>query len=338
MYNLEEEFDQSGFEMDELYPDTEFSDEYIPETEGFFEYEDEFEDEFEGDLEDEWEDGESTFDEATQMELASELLSVSNEDELDHFLGGLISKAISGIGGLLKSRKSRRKLGKILKGIAKKALPMASSIIPGVGPIVGDAVGAITSNLFELELEGLSPEDCEFETAKAFVKFAGNAAKNAATDPENELEDEASRRRVAKRAVLRAARMHAPGLLRRRTRFYPKRRYHSVRRRYAPGRIHSSVGKRYRTPGKSFYSGGSYYYPSQSYNSQSGYYTGTGYNSGSYDTGGSENYLLEKIHKLEDVVSNLTTQLKSMQFPQPTEVSGVSGNTAPSEKEYYEYY
>ena len=37
----------------------------------------------------------------------------------------------------------------------------------------------MASNLFEMELEGLSQEDREFEAAKQFVRFASEAVKNA---------------------------------------------------------------------------------------------------------------------------------------------------------------
>src|SRR5262245_10934283 len=62
---------------------------------------------------------ESPFSEAEEMELASELLTVQNEVELEQFLGKLIKKA----GGFLKSGIGRQLTG-ALKGVAKSALPM----------------------------------------------------------------------------------------------------------------------------------------------------------------------------------------------------------------------
>jgi hypothetical protein len=58
-----------------------------------------------------------------------------------------------------------------------------------------------------LELEGLSPEDKEYEVARQFVRFASAAARNAclsrsANNPVG----------AARTAALMAARTHAPGL------------------------------------------------------------------------------------------------------------------------------
>jgi hypothetical protein len=62
--------------------------------------------------------------------------------------------------------------------------------------------------MFGLELEGLSPEDQEFEVARRVVRLAGNAARKAAAAPAN-----ANPASVAKKAVVKAARAHAPGLI-----------------------------------------------------------------------------------------------------------------------------
>ena len=81
----------------------EASDEYPGEYAGEYEEEyatGEFEDEFEGNYDSPGEaetygeySQEGTFSEADEMELAAELLSVSNEAELDQFLGKLFKKA-----------------------------------------------------------------------------------------------------------------------------------------------------------------------------------------------------------------------------------------------------
>ena len=157
---------------------------------------------------------EGPFSEAEEMELASELLGVSSEAELDQFLGDLFKKASRAVGGFMKGPLGQQ-LGGIVKGIAKKALPLAGGAlgsfipIPGVGTAVGTALGSAASNLFEMELEGLSAEDQEFEVARQFVKFAGEAAKQAAQTPPNVAPQDA-----AKSAVVAAAQQYAPGLLR----------------------------------------------------------------------------------------------------------------------------
>src|SRR5262249_44975728 len=66
---------------------------------------------------------ESPFSEAEEMELAAELLTVSNEAELEQFLGSLIRKASRAVGGFIKSPIGQA-LGGALKGVAKQALPM----------------------------------------------------------------------------------------------------------------------------------------------------------------------------------------------------------------------
>jgi uncharacterized protein (DUF697 family) len=156
---------------------------------------------------------EGPFSEAEEMEMAAELLEVTDEAELDQFLGSLFKKASRAVGSFMKGPVGKQ-LGGMLKGIAKKALPLAGGAlgsfipIPGVGTAAGTALGSAASNLFELELEGLSAEDQEFEVARQFVKLAGEAAKQAAQTPPNVPPAEA-----AKQALVTAAQQHAPGLL-----------------------------------------------------------------------------------------------------------------------------
>jgi hypothetical protein len=155
---------------------------------------------------------ESPFNEVEEMELAAGLLEITDETELDQFLGTLIKRAGQAVGTLVKSPVGRA-LGGILKGAARKALPIAGRAIgtyfggPGGGAI-GGQLASQASRIFGLELEGLSSEDQEFEVAKQFVRFAGAATKNAAitpptTDPQT----------IAKTAVTSAAKILAPGLV-----------------------------------------------------------------------------------------------------------------------------
>ncbi|MEJ1237430.1 hypothetical protein WBG78_04815 [Chryseolinea sp. T2] len=196
MHNLHNQFTQSEFEL---------TPEYVNEYDQEYGYANEFEAEITSQ--------EGTFGEASQMELASELLSISNEFELDQFLGSLFKKAK----GLIKSGTGRA-LGGLLKSVAKKALPIAggaigTALLPGVGTAVGGALGNAATNLFELEMEGLSQEDREFEMARAFIRLAGNAIKHAASMPQNESDQE-----IARKALAKSAKRYAPGLLRRRGR------------------------------------------------------------------------------------------------------------------------
>jgi len=176
---------------------------------------DEFGYEFEGDHEFETYgeySQEGPFSEAEEMELAAELLTVSNEAELDQFLGKLIRKAGRAVGGFIKSPIGRA-LGGALKGVAKQALPMLGSavgnvLLPGVGGVVGGKLASAAGRMFGLELEGLSYEDQEFEVAKGVVRLAGAAASNAAQAPPS-----APPQQVVQAALTNAAQQQAPGLL-----------------------------------------------------------------------------------------------------------------------------
>lgn len=184
------------------------------ETNGIYETEmDEFESgdyefadgeqEFEADPEAE---AESTFDEATEMDLASELLDVASEGEMDYFLKDLVKRAGQAIGGAVRSPAGQQLVG-LLKGAAKKALPGIGAAIGGrlggsTGARIGGQLAQQAGQIFGLELEGLSPEDQEFEVARRFVRCAGAAARNLAQWPHW----------PARRALRTAAQRFAPGL------------------------------------------------------------------------------------------------------------------------------
>lgn len=149
-------------------------------------------------------DGESV-DELGDMELAAELLDVRAGADFDRFLQRLLTTADPATGRRL-SPPMNRALAGMLRVAAKRALPAMARLVHG------RPIGARTRPLeesahyFGLELEGLSPEDQEFELARSFVRFARDAVHRVAG---------ATRRtRSALRSgVLRAATHHAPGLL-----------------------------------------------------------------------------------------------------------------------------
>jgi len=60
------------------------------------------------------------FGETEQMELASELLEITNEAELDRFLGDLISRAGKAVGRFVSSPEGKA-LGGVLKGAQSKS-------------------------------------------------------------------------------------------------------------------------------------------------------------------------------------------------------------------------
>jgi hypothetical protein len=150
---------------------------------------------------------ESGFGDAQEIELAAELLEITDEAELDRFIGRVLRAASHTAGPWTRSA-TARELGGLLKGAAKKALPqLGRAIDPRLGDL-GARVAGQAGRMFGLELEGLSPEDSEFEVARRFVRFAGSAARRAARP------SAASPRRAARNATVAAAHRHAPGLLR----------------------------------------------------------------------------------------------------------------------------
>ena len=152
------------------------------------------------------------FGETEQMELASEFLEITSEAELDRFLGGLIERAGRTIGKFVKSPEGQA-IGGILKGAAKQVLPGIGSAVGGyfggpTGAKLGGDVASAAGRAFGLELEGLSSEDREFEVARRYVSFAGEAVKNLASAPSG-----LDPRTAANAAAVAAAKTHAPGLL-----------------------------------------------------------------------------------------------------------------------------
>ena len=190
------------------------------------EYEFNFETEGEGEGEAEAYEAETFFEqegpvgEAEAMELASELLEVQSEEELEQFLGDLVKRvgsaasgAVRAVGDFARTPAGQELVG-ILKGAAKTALPAIGTAIGTAygGPIggkIGGLAGQGLGRALGLELEGLSHEDQHFEVAQQFVRLAGAAAQNAASMPAA-----GSPQQKAKAAFIEAAKTYAPGLIR----------------------------------------------------------------------------------------------------------------------------
>jgi len=172
---------------------------------------DEFEFMDEGDFYGEFE-AESALDEMEESELASDLLEVTDEAELDQFLGNLIKKVAPKASQFLKSPLGQ-KLGGMLKGAAKKFLPVAGAalgnfIVPGIGGKFGGQLASKAGSMLGMELEGLSPQDQEFEVARQFVRLANEATQQALQAPPSAPPEVAART-----AVIEAAKKFAPGLI-----------------------------------------------------------------------------------------------------------------------------
>jgi hypothetical protein len=162
----------------------------------------------------EW-SGESQYEalgEAEQVELAAELLSVSNEAELEQFLGDLVKKVGQFAGQAIRSPIGQA-LIPVLKSAAAKALPLAGGAVGGYfgGPLgaqIGTGLANAAGQALGFEAESLSNEDREFEGAKQFVKLAAQTVQNAAGAPPNQAPAS-----IAQSAAIAAAKALAPALL-----------------------------------------------------------------------------------------------------------------------------
>ena len=185
--------------------------EFSPETEALEAEQFEWSGETGWGAETEWGGETGVFSEAEAMELASELLEVTNEEELDLFLGDLIKKAGSALGKVVKSPIGQA-VGGLLKAAAKKALPLAGTALGGVfgGPLgaqIGNGLASAAGSALGLEAEagGMA---AAIEGAKKFVQAGGGAVKTAlqaapATAPAA----------AAQAAVTGAIKKHLPELL-----------------------------------------------------------------------------------------------------------------------------
>lgn len=132
-----------------------------------------------------------------ELTLAARLLELHGGAQLDRFIDAMVHG-----GGAPAS------LAESLKRAARQVLPLHGG--PG-SPVIeslrrrgkSDPI-ARAARIFGVELEGLSPEDKEFELAQRFVRFAREAIRLAA---------DASGPAGGAAALAEAARSHAPGLL-----------------------------------------------------------------------------------------------------------------------------
>lgn len=153
--------------------------------------------------------------EAQEVQLASELLEIGSEQELEQFLGNIFKSVARGVGGFIKSPVGQA-LGGILKNVAKKALPvvggaLGSMVAPGAGTAIGSKLGSMASGLFEVELESMPQEQAEYEVARRLANLAVTSAAHAAkARPPAGV----SPQTVARAAVATAARSYAPGVYR----------------------------------------------------------------------------------------------------------------------------
>jgi hypothetical protein len=157
--------------------------------------------------------GELESDPGHELELAAELLEVRSDQELEQFLGKLLSTVVQGAQSIARSPAGQQ-LGGILKGAVKQALPVVGGALGNViapggqGQMWGSRAGSAAGNLLGLETEGLSQEDREFEVARRLVQFARKAWQNLNAGPQA-----GPGWAVARAAATEAARQYAPGLV-----------------------------------------------------------------------------------------------------------------------------
>lgn len=151
-----------------------------------------------------------------ELMFAATLLEVAGEDELDGYFDDMIT-ALGRSGRIAPGTPAGQSLRRALSGAARIVLAPRNGgpASPGapVRPLIemlgrdgGADLKARAARVFGIELEGMSPEDKEFELARRFVGFAADAIRraDAATPGRAGLET----------ALQQAARQHAPGLLR----------------------------------------------------------------------------------------------------------------------------
>ena len=151
----------------------------------------------------------SIFDETEEMDWASRLLELNEPQALTRFLQRMQAR-VERIVGRPTEQSARHALVGILRNAAARALPVLRPAIRGAAetPRARAALSMSTTaageRVFGLELEGLSPEDREFEVARRFVRYAGEVFAHAATS---------GAERKPSAAVAAAAKRHAPGML-----------------------------------------------------------------------------------------------------------------------------
>jgi hypothetical protein len=156
----------------------------------------------------------SPFSQSETLELAAQLLDVKSEQELDHFLGSLVSKAWKGIKQVGRTvAQVAKPLGGVLKPLVKTALPIVGGAlgsfipIPGVGTALGSAVGGMLGNAIGNEVGEVSGLHRDLEVARKIVDVAGTAARNVAASPPG-----SDPQTLAKMAVVKAMHEHMPQL------------------------------------------------------------------------------------------------------------------------------
>lgn len=157
-------------------------------------------------------EAEGPFSDGEELELAQELLGISDEAELDQFLGGVLKRAWKQVKRYVPAAiPIPGQLRGILQGVAKQVVPTlagaAGTFLGGpAGGAIAAKLGSLASQALQSELEGLGPDDRDLEAARRLVRVAGTAAAQAAT-----ARPGGNPLAVAQDAVTAAVRQHMPG-------------------------------------------------------------------------------------------------------------------------------
>jgi hypothetical protein len=140
--------------------------------------------------------------EADELELASRAVALAAEHELEGFVGDVFQSAGRAAGRFVRPE-TGRELIRLLRGTIGGALPSGAGTDSGLPGLAQQA-----ASLLGLELEGLSPQDQEFEAGRGLVRFLGGAYQHAIGAPRY-----APPHMVARHALVSSARRYAPGFL-----------------------------------------------------------------------------------------------------------------------------
>ena len=147
-------------------------------------------------------------EDAREMELAAELLSLTHTAEMEQFFGNLVGRVVNTSRAVLRTPAGQQAV-KLMRDAARTALPKIGQAVGSHfggqrGGAVGSDVGRLAGTLLGLELEGLSEEDSEFEVARQLVRLGTATARGLRMGPPTAA--------YARNAFRSAARRYAPGL------------------------------------------------------------------------------------------------------------------------------
>lgn len=146
--------------------------------------------------------------EMEELELTAELLGVSSERELEQ-LFHLLSRRVSNRTSRRLSAPAALAILSVLRfAINKSGLTDLRARV-GAHAVFAERTDGSPGELLGMELEGLSAEDREFQTARRLVRFAGAAVAQAAA-----ASGRTSSWQATEMALEHAARGFAPGLVR----------------------------------------------------------------------------------------------------------------------------